>query len=72
MTALQKFINGLKKDVDNGKDLRWSNTGYKVIKDSSGDYLIQWTKTGDCIGLTNKAGDKLNGNPGQFFKVVQP
>ena len=60
-------IEEIKLAVDSGKTVHWVNTDYIVIKDSFGQYLIKYTPDGFCIGLTNRAGDKLNGRPDQFY-----
>jgi hypothetical protein len=60
-------IDAIKAAVDAGRTVHWANTGYVVIRDSLGEYLIRYTPNGHCIGLTNRAGDKLNGAPEQFF-----
>lgn len=59
-------IQEIKEAVDSGRKVHWSNDGYTVIKDSIGQYLIKHY-SGDCIGLTNQAGDKLNGAESEFY-----
>ena len=60
-------IKQIKAAVDAGQTVHWSNVGYIVKRDSLGEYLITFQPTGFCIGLTNRAGDKLNAFPKQFF-----
>ena len=60
-------IEQIKGAVDLGLSVKWANDGYDVIKDSLGQYLIKYRPTGHCIGLTNAAGDNLNGQPEQFY-----
>lgn len=58
---------GIKTLVDNGIPVYWSNTGYSVIKDSIGQYLIKFLWNDSCIGLTHQDGVTLNGKPEEFF-----
>ena len=47
-------IEQVKRAVDSGKSVHWSNNGYKVIRDSSGQYLIVWNHHGageNFVGL---------------------
>lgn len=62
-------IQEIKDAVDAGKDVHWANSAYKVIKDNLGQYFIMFTPTKYCIGLTNLAGDRLNGSEEDFFIV---
>jgi hypothetical protein len=62
-------IQEIKEAVDAGKDVHWSNSAYKVIKDNLGQYFIMFIPNRHCIGLTNVAGDKLNGKEEDFFIV---
>ena len=59
----------VKAAVDAGKDVRWANTLYVVVRDSLGQYFIKCTSNGSCIGLTWMDGVTLNGQEGQFFIV---
>ena len=61
-------IAEIKEAVENGKKVIWIHSSYKVIKDNIGQFLIKHD-SGDCIGLTNKAGDKLNGDESEFFVI---
>ena len=59
-------VNEIKKAVDEGKQVHWSNVGYTVIKDNIGQYLIQhWN--GHCIGLTWADNVTLNGKEEDFY-----
>ncbi|TRD15771.1 hypothetical protein [Palleronia caenipelagi] len=60
-------IDQIKKDVDEGKTVFWVNHGYRVIKDSIGQYLIVFEPNGNVIGLTNRAGTRLNGAEADFY-----
>ena len=60
-------IKEIKTAVDNGKNVYWSNKGYKVTKSKNNEYLIVFTQNNNAIGLTNVAGDKLNGKEEDFF-----
>ena len=63
-------LQEIKSAVDRGLTVCWFNPGYVVVKDSLGQYLIKFTANGHCIGLTNRAGDQLNGQPEDFFVSV--
>jgi hypothetical protein len=60
-------IEQIKGAIDLGLRVKWANDGYDVIKDSIGQYLIVFRPNGHCFGLTNQAGDKLNGDESQFY-----
>lgn len=60
-------IAQIKAAVDAGKTVHWSNRGYRVHKDRIGQYLITFDRNDHTIGLTNRAGTKLNGQPDEFF-----
>lgn len=62
-------IQEIKKAVDQGKTVYWLSGMYEVIKDKNGDYLIKCTSNGSCTGLTNLAGNKLNGLETDFFTL---
>ncbi len=57
----------IKKAVDEGKNVYWSNLGYKVVKDKNDEYLIKCTVNNSCIGLTWQDGTTLNGKEEDFF-----
>lgn len=60
-------LEQIKSAMHIGLSVKWSNDGYDVVKDSLGQYLIKYRPNGYCIGLTNAAGDKLNGNESEFY-----
>ncbi len=60
-------IEEIKVAVDAGKPVRWANDGYHVTRDRSGQYLITFQPNQHAIGLTNRAGDTLNGQPQDFY-----
>ena len=60
-------LDEIKQAVDAGQSIHWMHTGYVVTKDRLGQYLICYTQNESAIGLTNRAGTRLNGRPGEFF-----
>lgn len=54
-------INNIKNAVKNGHEVYWKNKSYSVIRDNVGQYLIKYKPNSNCIGLTDRAGKKLNG-----------
>jgi hypothetical protein len=60
-------IAEIKVAVDAGQNVRWSNDGYHVTRDTLGQYLITFQANQHCIGLTNRAGTRLNGQQDEFF-----
>ena len=60
-------LQEIKQAVDAGKRVHWSNAGYAVTRDRLGQYLITFKKNGSTIGLTNRGGIQLNGQPDEFF-----
>jgi len=60
-------IKQIKDAVDAGLPVRWTNDGYHVTSDDLGQYLITYQPNQHTIGLTNKAGDSLNGQPEDFY-----
>jgi hypothetical protein len=56
----------IKKAIENGEKVFWSNCEYEVIKDSIGEYLIKHSN-GHCIGLTWRDGVTLNGKEDEFY-----
>lgn len=66
-------LEEIKKAVDAGFVVHWTNGGYQVIKDGVGQYLIVWDKDGprECYwGLTHQDGVTMNGTPEQFYLKV--
>lgn len=53
--------------VKAGTTVHWANIGYRVIKDRLGQYLVVYTPSGSAIGLTDQAGERLNGREADFF-----
>ena len=60
-------IAEIKAAVDAGQNVRWSNDGYHVTRDTLGQYSITFQASQHCIGLTNRAGTRLNGQQDEFF-----
>lgn len=65
-------LDEIKAAVDAGQTVHWANTGYTVLRDSIGQWLIKYTPNGHCIGLTHQDGVTLNGRPEQFFIGATP
>ncbi len=57
----------IREAIDQGKQVFWGTSGYPVIKDNKGQYLITCTTTSMCIGLTWQDGVTLNGKEEEFF-----
>ena len=57
----------IKDAIDTGNRVFWHHTGYEVIKDSIGQYLIKCHMNDYCIGLTHRDGITLNGSPKHFY-----
>ena len=58
----------IRRAVDEGLIVHWQNRGYEVIHSSTHpSYLIRFTATGHCIGLTWADGVTLNGTEEDFF-----
>lgn len=60
-------LEDIKAAVDAGQTVHWANTGYVVHKDRLGQYLITYVPNGSTIGLTDRSGQRLNGDEAQFF-----
>lgn len=64
-------LEEIKQAVDSGNTVNWSNHSYEVIKDSFGQYLINFGPTGFCISLSGQDGTEyenvLNGSPEDFY-----
>lgn len=65
-------IEDIRAAVKSGKTVHWVNRGYVVVMDRIGQFLIKFIPNGHCIGLTNLAGDTLNGKPEDFFVSDPP
>ena len=57
----------IKDAIDNGNRVFWHHSGYEVIKDSIGQYLIKCHMNNYFIGLTHRDGTTLNGSPEHFY-----
>jgi len=66
MTVFKNALE-IKKAVDHGKEVCWSNHGYRVIKDNIGQYFIKCLSNNYMIGLTHMDGITLNGKASDFF-----
>lgn len=60
-------IQEIKTAVEAGKTVHWSNAGYVVTKDSIGQFHITFKQNQSSVGLTNRAGNRLNGQPQDFY-----
>jgi len=60
-------LEKIKAAVDAGNRVHWVNSGYVVMRDDLGQYLITYTRNGSAIGLTSPDGTRLNGEPDEFF-----
>jgi hypothetical protein len=64
-------IEEIKRAVDAGKKVKWSNGLYDVVKSQFGEYLIVCRPNGSTIGLHGKAGtdreSHLNGDEAEFY-----
>ncbi|SFM72059.1 hypothetical protein [Shimia aestuarii] len=60
-------LEEIKAAVDAGLIVHWANTGYRVHRDGFGQYLITFLPNGSTIGLTDRSGQRLNGDEAQFF-----
>ena len=58
-------LNEIKKAVNQGKVVHWSNGNYQVVKEND-DYVIK-ASNGHIIGLTWSDGKTLNGEEKDFF-----
>ena len=66
-------IKEIKKAINDGKKVCWSNPAYDVIKDKIGQYLIHCNLNDHCIGLHGLEGteyeNQLNGKEEDFYIV---
>jgi len=60
-------LEEIKTAVDAGNGVHWVNSGYVVMRDGLGQYLITFKRNGSAIGLTSRDGIRLNGEPEEFF-----
>ncbi|WP_300063814.1 hypothetical protein [uncultured Roseobacter sp.] len=64
-------VEEIKAAVNAGLIVHWANTGYRVHRDGLGQYLITFQSNGSTIGLTDRSGQRLNGDEAQFF-IAKP
>lgn len=57
----------IKKAIELGERVYWSNLAYEVIKDNIGQWLIKCNLNDHCMGLTWQDGTTLNGDEADFF-----
>ena len=60
-------LEEIKKAIEQGYSVKWSNDSYKVIKDNIGQYLIIYEPNGHAIGLFWADGKTLNGAEKDFY-----
>jgi hypothetical protein len=60
-------LTEIKEAVESGKRVYWSHSGYEVIKDRIGQWLIVCRFNSDCIGLTWQDGVTMNGKESDFY-----
>ena len=60
-------LEEIKAAVDAGQSVHWANTGYRVHRDDLGQYLITFLPNSSSIGLTDRSGQRLNGDEAEFF-----
>ncbi|MCI5041909.1 MAG: hypothetical protein MRY81_19765 [Donghicola eburneus] len=60
-------LEEIKAAIDANQTVNWANIGYRVHKDSLGQYLITFEPNGSTIGLTDRSGQRLNGEEAEFF-----
>ena len=65
-------LEEIKKAVDEGKHVKWSNKLYDVVKDNLGQYFIICNRNNYAIGLTWTDGVTLNGRPSEFYIAKRP
>jgi len=57
----------IRKAVDEGRIVHWTNNNYIVKKDKNGEYNIVCTMNNNCIGLTWQDEKTLNGEIWDFY-----
>ncbi len=60
-------LEEIKSAIENGKIVHWKHSGYIVLKDRIGQYLIECLSNGHCIGLTWLDGVTMNGKEEDFY-----
>lgn len=64
---LSMSLDEIKAAVEAGNTVHWKHSGYVVIKDGLGQFLVKCTSNDSCIGLTWKDGQTMNGQEEDFF-----
>lgn len=67
-------LDEIKNEVNAGRKVYWMNIGYTVVKGGN-EWSIVWNHGGrdeNCIGLTWRDEQTLNGKPGEFFTRKTP
>lgn len=65
-------LHEIKAAVEAGLTVYWKTLGYRVIKDSLGQWLIAYgegTRQANYIGLTWRDGTTMNGDAQDFYAV---
>lgn len=60
-------LQEIKDAVNSGKNVYWSQTNYKVVKDNLNQWFIICTNNDHAIGLTHADKITLNGEESEFF-----
>ena len=60
-------LDEIKKAVEDGFTIHWANDGYKVIKDSIGQFLIINIWNDSVWGLTWQDGITMNESEDKFY-----
>ena len=60
-------LDEIKAAVRAGKTVHWKSRGYEVIEDRHGAFLVVFTPTRNCIGLTWRDGVTMNGDEEDFY-----
>lgn len=59
-------LTEIKAAVERGETVFWANKGYRVVKDTIGQWFVIHSG-GHCIGLTWNDGVTMNGKESEFF-----
>ena len=60
-------LEEIKRAVDNGLSVCWSNTNYDVLKNNKGWYYVKCNRNNSINGLTWRDGVTMNGKECDFF-----
>lgn len=63
-------LQQIKRAVESGETVHWQNRAYRVIKDSIGQWLIEFNRGESYWGLTHRDGVTMNGNESEFFVAL--